>query len=138
MVNKLNLTLRVSKNREGFTAVRKISDKLTVAACYMSGPKKDDNTYGKSMSVDVKITTKTNLNGLTLTEGMMIDVDGFLSVENYTKDGKEFAKWSIVANAITATPQNENAGQQQSAPAAPQQQAPAQTTIPEDDELPFV
>lgn len=142
MVNKINVTLRTSRDREGIQAIRKVSDKLTVVGCFMSGPKKEDNTYGKAMNVDVKVTTKTNLNGLTLAQGMMIDVDGFLSVENYEKDGKTFAKWSIVANSITATPQNENAGQaQQPSNPAQQQAAPqeqSQPQIPEDDDLPFM
>lgn len=149
MKNKVEMSLIVSNNQtnqDGSVreAVRKISDNLTSVQTFMSGRKNADGSYGDSASLEVNITSKTQIaSDVKLEPKARIDVQGFFAPRAYTgKDGRKRTYFVLVANEITKT-QFEGDGQPStSAPQAPQAAQTAASTpapVPDDvDDLPFV
>lgn len=96
-MNNTTITLFVSKDFENRKAIRKVSDNLTVANCYLSR-KNEDGTYTNSY-LPVHITSKTECEELK--EGSLITVNGFLAPKSYVnKDGKTVSYTVLVAKEI--------------------------------------
>lgn len=117
--NSCELSLIVSKdstNRDGSarTAIRKISDSLTVVRTFLPGRKNSDGTYGDSDGWEVHITSKTVIE-TTVEPGAHIDVEGFLTPKSYTvknADGTESKRTytALIAKKISKTEYEENTG----------------------------
>jgi primosomal replication protein N len=115
--NNVSLSVIVSKdqvNQDGTSrlAIRKISDSLTVINSFVSGGKKPDGTYNDSASIEVHVTSKTQL-ACNVQPGSHIDVEGFLSPKSYeiTKaDGTKSKRTylALVAKTISQTEQQNN------------------------------
>ena len=152
-MNKAEISLIISNdqnNQDGTVrpAVKKVSDKLTTVQTFMPGKKQQDGTYGPSASLTIKVTSATQLNGVSLEPKAHIDVVGFFTPESYTdREGKTRTYFTLVANEIKKSEWNGNGSAPaantgttvpETAPVAPAPAANTATAAVEDDDLPFL
>ncbi len=115
-MNRVELSVVVSKDRDSFMAINKVSDNLTIVNTFVPAGRNEDGSYKKSANITVRLTSKTEKIGEVNT-GSRLDVKGFFVVNSYTnKDGREIASLQIVANKVmvkegkapekTETPEN--------------------------------
>jgi len=76
-------------------------DNSVLMRCALSGRKKDDGTYGKSMSISVILTADTDWVHADLT-GKVVDVNGNFSISDYTnpKNNETYINYNIFADKV--------------------------------------
>ena len=99
-MNTITIDMLISNDFEGQSAVKKVSDKLTVLRTYLPGVKKEGGGFGKSLPIETKVTTKTEVKG-NIEAQKRVRVTGFIEVGSYTKkDGTEVTYPVIVAQEV--------------------------------------
>ena len=79
---------------------QKKTENAVIMNCGMSGKKKEDGTYGKSMYIGVVLNAETDWVHDDLS-GKLIDVNGNFALGEYTKeDGTVIPKYTIFADKI--------------------------------------
>ncbi|MCR5515887.1 MAG: hypothetical protein K6F41_05450 [Lachnospira sp.] len=90
-MNKVELTLRVFEQKKNTNSV--------TMRCGLSGKKKEDGTYGKSMPVEVIVLEKTKWAHEDLTN-KLVDVTGSIMVEDWEKNGKSGFNVKVFADTV--------------------------------------
>ncbi len=100
-MNNVQISVVVSKDRENFTAINKVSDNLTILNTFVPAGKNEDGSYKKPANLTVRLTSKTEVIG-NVANGSHLDVEGFFAINSYTnKEGKEIASLQVVARKVT-------------------------------------
>jgi len=100
-MNNAQISVVVSKDRENFSAINKVSDNLTVLNTFVPAGKNEDGSYKKPANLTIRLTSKSDVKG-EITQGSHLDVEGFFVTNTYTnKEGKEIATLQIVARKVT-------------------------------------